>query len=213
MQPRLTGSRKTPMFCQSSQACLVNLFRISTVVRSVVAKKARHQRITPYTQRHNGKVCYHRILAEEFLYARSRISGHQRDEALKVGTSTSTTIGPTPPKANPRLHDSTPASPTSWPPTASAREPHCLSLQRLFAVADDVNGVGAKLNVTEWTFVNTDVVVYLHRVPEGEWTGVRAETSYGPDGVGVSSGSLHDGHGPVGIATQSILLRRIPSAR
>jgi hypothetical protein len=83
-------------------------------------------------------------------------------------------------------------------------------LQRLFAVADDVNGVGAKLNVTEWTFVNTDVVVHLHRVPEGEWTGVRAETSYGPDGVGVSSGTLYDRQGPVGIATQSILLRRVP---
>jgi hypothetical protein len=84
-------------------------------------------------------------------------------------------------------------------------------LQRLFAVADDVNGVGAKLNVTEWTFVNTDVVVHLHRVPRGEWTGVRAETSYGPDGIGVASGTLYDDYGPVGIATQSILLRRISS--
>jgi transposase InsO family protein len=46
---------------------------------------ARHQRITPYTPRHNGKVeRYHRILAEEFLYARSWISEHQRVEALKV---------------------------------------------------------------------------------------------------------------------------------
>jgi Acyl-CoA thioesterase C-terminal domain/Acyl-CoA thioesterase N-terminal domain len=81
-------------------------------------------------------------------------------------------------------------------------------LQRLFATADDVNGVGAKLNVTEWTFVNTDVVVHLHRLPEGEWTGVRAQTSYGPDGVGVSNGTLYDCHGHVGIAAQSILLRR-----
>ena len=32
---------------------------------------ARHQRITPYTPRHNGKVeRYNRILAEEFLYSR-----------------------------------------------------------------------------------------------------------------------------------------------
>jgi hypothetical protein len=86
-------------------------------------------------------------------------------------------------------------------------------LQRLFAVADDVNGVGAKLNVSDWTFVNTDIAVHLHRVPTDEWTGVRAETSYGPDGVGVSSGILYDSHGPVGVAAQSILLRRIPSAR
>jgi Acyl-CoA thioesterase C-terminal domain/Acyl-CoA thioesterase N-terminal domain len=85
-------------------------------------------------------------------------------------------------------------------------------MQRLLAVADDVNGVGAKLNVTEWTFINTDVAVHLHRVPEGEWTGVRAETSYGSDGVGVSSGILFDARGPIGVATQSILLRRISSA-
>jgi transposase InsO family protein len=46
---------------------------------------ARHQRITPYTPRHNGKVeRYHRILAEEFLYARTWTSEAQRAEALKV---------------------------------------------------------------------------------------------------------------------------------
>jgi transposase InsO family protein len=46
---------------------------------------ARHQRITPYTPRHNGKVeRYNRILAEEFLYARTWISETQRSEALKV---------------------------------------------------------------------------------------------------------------------------------
>ncbi len=33
---------------------------------------ARHQRIKPYTLRHNGKIeRYNRILAEEFLYART----------------------------------------------------------------------------------------------------------------------------------------------
>jgi transposase InsO family protein len=46
---------------------------------------ARHQRITPYTPRHNGKVeRYNRILAEEFLYARTWTSETQRAEALKV---------------------------------------------------------------------------------------------------------------------------------
>lgn len=37
----------------------------------------RHQRIRPYTPRHNGKVeRYTQILAEEFLYARSWTSEH-----------------------------------------------------------------------------------------------------------------------------------------
>ncbi|WP_051046636.1 IS481 family transposase [Nocardia asiatica] len=46
---------------------------------------ARHQRITPYTPRHNGKVeRYHRILAEEFLYAREWTSETQRADALGI---------------------------------------------------------------------------------------------------------------------------------
>ncbi len=45
----------------------------------------RHQRITPYTPRHNGKVERHnRIISEEFLYARTWISEDQRREALGV---------------------------------------------------------------------------------------------------------------------------------
>ncbi len=46
---------------------------------------ARHQRITPYTPRHNGKVeRYNRILAEEFLYAREWTSEADRAEALGI---------------------------------------------------------------------------------------------------------------------------------
>ena len=46
---------------------------------------SRHQRITPYTPRHNGKVeRYNRIISEEFLYARTWTSEDQRREALAV---------------------------------------------------------------------------------------------------------------------------------
>lgn len=46
---------------------------------------ARHQRITPYTPWHNGKVeRYNRILAEEFLYARTWTSEQQRPHALEI---------------------------------------------------------------------------------------------------------------------------------
>jgi transposase InsO family protein len=46
---------------------------------------ARHQRIKPYTPKHNGKVeRYNRILAEEFLYAREWASETQRASALGI---------------------------------------------------------------------------------------------------------------------------------
>lgn len=52
---------------------------------ATVLREARHQRITPYAPRHNGKVeRYHRILAEEFLYAYAWTSGQHRSAALQV---------------------------------------------------------------------------------------------------------------------------------
>ena len=81
-------------------------------------------------------------------------------------------------------------------------------LERLFAVADDANGVGSKIDITKWTFLNTDLAVHIFRIPEGEWIGVRAETSYGPDGVGTTVGTLLDDQGAVASIQQSVLVRR-----
>lgn len=83
-------------------------------------------------------------------------------------------------------------------------------LQRLFSVADDANGIGAKLDIRKWTFMNTDLVVHVHRIPVGEWTGIRADTSYGPDGIGTTLGTLFDETGPVGAIQQSVLVRPRP---
>lgn len=41
-------------------------------------------------------------------------------------------------------------------------------LERLFAVADDANGIGTKLDIRRWTFLNTDLAVHVHRTPEGQ---------------------------------------------
>jgi transposase InsO family protein len=52
---------------------------------TTVLRGARHQRINPYTPRHNGKVeRYNRILAEEFLYAHAWTSEAHRTAALAV---------------------------------------------------------------------------------------------------------------------------------
>lgn len=81
------------------------------------------------------------------------------------------------------------------------------ALQRVFAVADSANGVGSKLHPEKWTFLNTELTVHLFRVPTGEWVGIEAETSYGPDGIGMCSGSLHDQDGPVGRISQALQVR------
>ncbi|GAS95247.1 uncharacterized protein RMCC_2213 [Mycolicibacterium canariasense] len=81
-------------------------------------------------------------------------------------------------------------------------------LQRLFAVADDANGIGTKLDIRGWTFLNTDLVVHVHRIPEGSWIGIRAETNYGPDGIGTTLGTLFDERGAIGAIQQSVLVRR-----
>jgi len=84
------------------------------------------------------------------------------------------------------------------------------ALQRLFAVADDANGIGTKLDIRKWTFMNTDLVVHVHRIPDGEWIGIRAETNYGPDGIGTTIGTLFDESGAVGAIQQSVLVRPMP---
>jgi hypothetical protein len=84
-------------------------------------------------------------------------------------------------------------------------------VERLFAVADDANGIGSKLDIGKWTFLNTDLVVHVHRVPEGEWIGIRAETNYGPDGIGTTIGTLFDETGAVGAIQQSVLVRPRPT--
>lgn len=83
-------------------------------------------------------------------------------------------------------------------------------LERLFAVADDANGIGTKLNPATWTFMNTDLVVHIHRIPAGEWIGIRADTHYGPDGIATTIGTLFDETGAVGGIQQSVLVRPMP---
>ncbi|WP_149359707.1 thioesterase family protein [Lolliginicoccus suaedae] len=81
-------------------------------------------------------------------------------------------------------------------------------LQRLFAVVDSANGLGAKLDIRKWTYLNTDLTVHLHRQPTGDWVGVSAESSVGPEGIGMCAATLHDEHGALGRSAQTLLVRR-----
>src|ERR1700752_5015967 len=84
-------------------------------------------------------------------------------------------------------------------------------LERLFTIADDANGIGPQIDIRKWTFMNTDLVVHIHRIPDGEWIGIRAETNYGPEGIGNTIGTLFDETGAFGAIQQSVLVRPMPS--
>jgi Thioesterase-like superfamily len=83
-------------------------------------------------------------------------------------------------------------------------------LQRLAMVADSVNGVGAALDPDKFVFMNTDTVVHVHRLPEGNDFGLRARGSIGPDGVGVTTADIFDRQGFIGTVAQTLLVQRRP---
>lgn len=52
----------------------------------------------------------------------------------------------------------------------------------------------------------------MHRVPDGDWIGIGAETMYaesvyGPNGIGTTVGTLFDLSGAIGSIRQSVLVR------
>lgn len=82
-------------------------------------------------------------------------------------------------------------------------------IQRVAAIADTANGVGARLNIAKHSFMNTESTIHLFQQPRGPWYGLEAETSVGADGVGMSSAVIHDQWGPIGKVTQNLLIERL----
>jgi hypothetical protein len=80
-------------------------------------------------------------------------------------------------------------------------------LERLFSVVDSASGVSSRLDIRKWYAINTDLTVHLHREPAGEWIGMDARTTIGPDGVGVATSVVHDSEGPVGTTAQALFVR------
>jgi hypothetical protein len=80
-------------------------------------------------------------------------------------------------------------------------------LQRVLIVADSGNGVSAALDYHRYLFINTDLTVHLHRLPETEWVCLDAVTRPEPHGVGMSDTLLWDERGRIGRAAQTLLVR------
>lgn len=76
-------------------------------------------------------------------------------------------------------------------------------LQRVMICADAGHGLGTALDTTQWSFVNPDTSVHLHRLPADEWLGMRARTWSEPLGFGMCRTQLSDRHGDLGLVVQS----------
>lgn len=80
-------------------------------------------------------------------------------------------------------------------------------LERVMAAADSSNGVSQRLSTKEYSFLNPDLAVTLHRPAEGEWIGLGARTDLDQRGIGVADARLYDEHGPIGRGVQTLLIR------
>jgi acyl-CoA thioesterase len=70
-----------------------------------------------------------------------------------------------------------------------------------FAHASSDQGLG---------YINTDVTVYLHRLPDSEWIGFRSVNHQATDGVAVGECWLYDAAGSIGFASCSALAQKKP---
>jgi len=84
-------------------------------------------------------------------------------------------------------------------------------MARLAATADFGNGVSAALPFDRFVFINADLTIHLHRQPRGEWIGLDARTLLDDGGTGLAESVLHDVHGPVGRAFQTLVVGPRPA--
>lgn len=77
-------------------------------------------------------------------------------------------------------------------------------------LVDTANGVATRVSPKDWMFPNTDLSIHLFREPTGDWVGFDTAVTFGPSGVGLTSTTLHDLHGPVGRAEQILTVRPAP---
>jgi acyl-CoA thioesterase len=53
-----------------------------------------------------------------------------------------------------------------------------------------------------------DQTVVLHRHPEGEWVGMAARTTLGPDGIGLTHTRVFDQRGVIGRSLHTLFVAR-----
>lgn len=80
-------------------------------------------------------------------------------------------------------------------------------LARVSGLLDIINGMTVRADPNKVAFPNVDLTAHLLRQPHGEWLGFDAAVSFGPDGIGLTSSTLHDVTGPFGTMSQILTVR------
>jgi hypothetical protein len=76
------------------------------------------------------------------------------------------------------------------------------------AVMSDISSPFAHGSSNGLNYINTDVTLYLHRLPKTEWIGVDAMDHQASDGVATGVVRLYDVEGPIGTASTTALAQR-----
>ncbi len=84
------------------------------------------------------------------------------------------------------------------------------STAAFIGLTDTANGIVVRESPGQWMFPNVDLSVHLFRQPVAGWVGFDTRVTFGPDGVGLTSSTLHDEHGPVGRCEQILTVRPGP---
>jgi hypothetical protein len=78
---------------------------------------------------------------------------------------------------------------------------------RLLGLVDLANGVTPRASADDVVYPNLDLAAHVFRPPRGEWIGFDTAVSFGPDGAGVTTSTVHDQDGPVGTVAQGLTVR------
>jgi hypothetical protein len=78
------------------------------------------------------------------------------------------------------------------------------------AMCDALTGSGGIQRDAAYPAINSDITLYLHRPPAGEWLCMQVQRVLTRDGIGVTRAALFDGAGSFGAAAQAALRNEIP---
>ena len=75
-------------------------------------------------------------------------------------------------------------------------------------MSDLSNGNSQALDPKRWLYVNPDTTLYIHRLPDGEWIGMRSWVDQVSTGIGVNESAVYDLKGRFGHINQAQLIER-----